>query len=77
MGLPKDSPDNVVNVDVGNHWKGLDENASQASGNWSHSWHFDDKVFAEDLFHTIQGDIDRNRIPTRKLVNGELILQKY
>ena len=75
VGIPEDAPGNVVNVNVGDHWKSLDEAESQARGNWSHSWHFDDPVFAEDLFLTIQGDIDRNRIPTRSIENGELVLK--
>ncbi len=75
VGLPSDAPENVVNVNVGNHWSGLDKDESNASGNWSHSWHFDDEVFAKDLFLTIEGDIDRSSIPTRSIDNGELILK--
>ena len=74
VGLPDDPPDNVVNVNVGKHWQGLDEEDSDASGTWSHSWHFDDEVFAEDLVYTIEGDIDRHMIPTRAVKNGELVL---
>ena len=76
VGLPSDAPENIVNVNVGNHWLGLNKNKSKASGNWSHSWHFGDAVFAEDLFLTIEGDIDRSSIHTRSIVNGELILKK-
>jgi len=75
VGLPDDAPGNIVNVNVGAHWKTLDEDASEASGNWSHSWHFDDPVFAKDLRLTIQGDIDRNKIPTRVKADGELTLR--
>lgn len=74
VGLPDDPPDNVVNVNVGDHWAKLKEGDSDAKGNWSHSWHFDDAHFAQDLAHTIKGDIDRKKIPTRTLVNGELHL---
>ena len=76
VGLPDDAPDNVVNVNVGAHWDSLDKNESEASGNWSHSWHFDDELFAKDLYYTIQGDIDRNKIPTRTMEEGELVLTK-
>ena len=75
VGLPENAPQNVVNVNVGKHWAGLNQNDSAASGNWSHSWHFDDPLFAKDLFLTLQGDIDRTSIPTRKVVKGKLILQ--
>ena len=76
VGLPEDAPSNVVNVNVGTHWSDLDENTSDAAGNWSHSWYFDDPVFAEDLFLTIQGDVDRHKIPTRIVERGELKLKK-
>jgi len=75
VGVPSDAPENVVNVNVGRHWSKLDKNQSNASGNWSHSWHFDDEVFAKDLLHTIEGDIDRSSIPTRSIENGELVLK--
>jgi len=76
VGLPTDAPENIVNVNVGEHWSHLDKQQSDASGNWSHSWHFDDETFAKDLFYTIEGDIDRSSIPTRTLENGSLILRK-
>ena len=75
VGLPDDAPGNVVNVNVGDHWRSLDEKASQAEGNWSHSWHFDDPVFAEDLFRTILGHDDRSVIRTRVVENGQLVLR--
>ncbi len=75
VGLPEDTPENIVNVNVGKYWSGLDQEDSDASGNWTHSWHFDDKVFARDFLYTIEGDIDRASIPTRRIKNGELVLQ--
>ncbi len=75
VGLPDDAPGNIVNINVGDHWEGLNEKDSEAKGNWSHSWHFGDPHFSEDLLHTIQGDIDRHKIPTRTVVNGELTLR--
>lgn len=74
VGLPEDHPGNVVNVNVGAYWNRLDEDSSEAGGNWSHSWHFDDPGFTKDLYYTLQGDIDREMIPTRKHENGELVL---
>ncbi len=75
VGLPQDAPSNVVNVNVADHWSGLDEDDSEASGNWSHSWHFDDALFARDLVHTLEGDIDRSSIPTRISIDKELHLR--
>ena len=74
VGLPDDAPENIVNVNVGEHWETLKQEDSRASGNWSHSWHFDDPLFAEDLVFTLSGDIDRHAIPTRSLRQGELYL---
>ena len=79
VGISDDAPENIVNVNVGEYWYTLEEGANESSGNWSHSWHFDDSVFARDLFITLQGDVDRHKLPTRKIVsNGELVLvDKY
>jgi esterase/lipase superfamily enzyme len=75
VGVPDDAHDCVVNVQVGEYWSSLNQDDSSAGGNWSHSWHFDDPVFAKDLYLTLQGDIDRHSIPTRKIADGELILK--
>ncbi|MGR5339337.1 alpha/beta hydrolase [Vibrio astriarenae] len=75
VGVPNDAHDCVVNVQVGEHWSSLNQDDSSAGGNWSHSWHFDDPVFAKDLCLTLQGDIDRHSIPTRKIADGKLILK--
>lgn len=75
VGLPSDAPENVVNVNVGPYWSSLNEDDSEASGSWSHSWHFDNPVFAKDLFLTLQGDIDRSSLPTRIEENGKLFLR--
>ncbi|RYU70357.1 alpha/beta hydrolase [Aliivibrio finisterrensis] len=75
VGLPDDAPSNVVNVNCGNHWQALIQpNEDKHIGNWTHSWHFHCTHFAEDLAHTLQGDIDRLAIPTRERVDGELRL---
>ncbi len=66
VGLPDDAPANCVNVDCGDYWETLDGAATRAPGSFPHSWHFDDPRFAKDLVYTLQGDIDRHRIPTRK-----------
>ena len=73
----EDAPENLVNVRVDNHWKLLDEDKSAVhpDANWSHSWHFDDKQFAQDLLYTLQGDVDRGSIETRHYIGGELHLK--
>tara|TARA_Y100001956_G_C4129254_1_gene192459 strand:+ start:7684 stop:8718 length:1035 start_codon:yes stop_codon:yes gene_type:complete len=77
VGLDEDAPENLVNVRVDNHWKLLDEDKSAVhpDANWSHSWHFDDKQFAQDLLYTLQGDVDRGSIETRHYIGGELHLK--
>lgn len=76
VGLPDDAPSHVVNVHCGDHWQQLTEpHKDQTIGNWSHSWHFHCSHFAEDLAYTLQGDIDRQAIPTRERNNGELSLR--
>lgn len=76
VGIPDDSPDMVVNVNVESHWSSLKKDDSDAEGNWSHSWHFDYETFAHDLVYTIEGDLDRHSIPTRTSINGKLVLTK-
>jgi esterase/lipase superfamily enzyme len=74
IGLPDDADAKAVNVDCGNHWKTLTKPPDQI-GAFDHSWHFGDKKFIKDLVYTLQGDIDRHRIPTRKtLSDGTLSL---
>ena len=74
VGIPDDAPESVVNVNVGTHWRSLDPDDSDGTGNWSHSWHFDDKTFAEDLAQTLAGDVDRNAISTREIGSEGLFL---
>ena len=71
VGIPEKAHSKCVNVDCSQYWE------TAAAGNKkldNHSWHFDDQRFAEDLAHTISGDIDRHRIPTRKMEGSELTL---
>lgn len=75
VGIPSDAPENIVNVNVGAYWSDLNEEDSEASGSWSHSWHFDDPVFAKDLHLTLEGDVDRSSIPTRREIEGQLVLK--
>ena len=75
VGIPGDAPESVVNVNVGRYWE-MQDAPSEARGNWSHSWHFHDETFAEDLAATLAGDVDRNALFTRERREGELWLTK-
>ena len=78
IGLPGDAHTKAVNVNCGQYFSQLDEEALSQGvdyyGNFKHSWHIGDMTFAKDLLATMMGDIDRHKIPTRKLMDGELIL---
>jgi len=77
VGLPDDIPTKAVNVDCGNYFQTLIKSEAEYDGTFAHSWHIGDDFFAKDLFFTIQGDIDRDRIPTRGFdSNGRLCLKK-
>ncbi len=75
VGLPVDASAKAVNVNCGNHWKRLKKPAGQI-GAFDHSWHFGDKTLIRDLVYTLEGDIDRNVIPTREDTSSGLILRK-
>jgi len=74
IGLPDTAPQKSVDVDCGDYFDSLDADNATFHGTFCHSWHVGDKLFAEDLMHTLAGDIDRNRIPTRASQNGRLVL---
>lgn len=76
VGLPDDPPDNAVNVDAGDYWNKHISHLPDEDilGHKAHSWHFCDKWFSKDLVYTLMGDIDRNKIPTRIIKDGELHL---
>ena len=67
-----------VHVDCGDYWETLDEDHAKKVPDsvFAHSWYFGDPVFALDVVKTIKGDIDRNRIKTRIVDDGKLVLTK-
>ncbi len=75
VGLPHTVPENAVNVDCGEYYLSLKQEDSASDAGDSHSWYFGDKVFIKDLLYTIEGDIVRDRIPTRIVENGRLFLR--
>jgi len=68
VGLPPNAPDKCVNVNCGAYYESIANTSSDKF--YSHSWFFDDKqnsAFIQDLAGTINGGLDRNVMPTRKL----------
>ncbi|MEQ8391378.1 MAG: alpha/beta hydrolase [Thalassospira sp.] len=73
VGVDESHP-KAVNVDCSSYFEGLDPDTSPHEGTFCHSWHIGNRVFARDLAMTMEGAIDRNYIPTRKMVDGRLVL---
>jgi esterase/lipase superfamily enzyme len=67
VGLPGDAHSKAADVDCSDYFIGIDKPASANAfkGTWEHSWHIGNEVFFEDLYHTLCGDVDRHKIPTR------------
>jgi esterase/lipase superfamily enzyme len=76
IGLPGEAPQKAVNLNCGPFFSKLKEGKKGAThiGAWDHSWHIGNSRFAQDLVYTLEGNIDRNYIPTRKTIDGELSL---
>ncbi|SIO42222.1 Alpha/beta hydrolase of unknown function [Rhodovulum sp. ES.010] len=64
IGLPDDVPGKAVNVYCGEYFDRHWDRAGQ-QGRIAHTWYFDDPRFMEDVFYTVQGEMDRNEFPTR------------
>lgn len=82
-GLPAGAPEKAVDVDCTEYFGLLKEDASvkaadqtEVTGTFDHSWHIGNRVFAQDLFETLRGDLDRHVVPTRALVGGKLKLTR-
>ena len=74
VGLPKDVPIKAVNVDCSEYFKTKDPQNSVFVGTFNHSWHIGDPEFTLDLALTLEGEIDREAIPTRRNDPGGLAL---
>ena len=74
VGLPQDVPIKAVNVDCSEYFKTKDPKHSVFVGNFNQSWHIGDPEFALDLAQTLEGEIDRQAIPTRRDDPGGLAL---
>lgn len=75
VGLPDNAHPKATNVNCGEYFSTLDPDTSAFKGTFNHSWHIGNRVFARDLAMVIEGGIDRNAIPTRKVIQGALVLQ--
>ena len=73
VGLPGSASPKAINVNCGEHFQTLSE-PTNPHGAWSHSWHFHDNTIIKDLVYTIEGDIDRYYIPTRRRRGDDLFL---
>ncbi len=76
VGLPATAPSKAVNVDTGDYFQAHEKTfAGKGLEFAGHTWYFNDKAFYRDLSLTLQGEIDRNAIPTRAVIDGRLILK--
>lgn len=73
VGLPDDAPGKAVEVDTGAYYESNADKFDHLP-NDSHTWYFFDDTFMKDVAHTLKGDVDRNRIPTRNGAGSRLVL---
>lgn len=75
VGLPDSIPSRAVNVDCSDYFLSKDPKQSVFVGTFNHSWHIGDPEFTLDLALTLEGEIDRQAIPTRRVdPQGRLVL---
>ncbi|MEO1732529.1 MAG: alpha/beta hydrolase [Pseudomonadota bacterium] len=75
IGLPDSVPRKAVDIYCGAYFKAHQDNFPSGIST-AHTWYFDDPNFLEDVFHTLNGALDRNEIPTRAPTNtGGLALK--
>lgn len=74
VGLPADILSKAVNVDCSEYFCTKNPKQSKFTGTFNHSWHIGDSEFALDLALTLEGEIDRQAIPTRRNDHGRLTL---
>lgn len=74
VGLLSDIPSKAVDVDCSKYFLSKDPKQSTFTGTFNHSWHIGDPTFALDLALTLEGEIDRQEIPTRRNEQGRLML---
>lgn len=70
VGMPVDTPvpGKALDVDCGPRYAtNPDPKFKVIDGMPSHSWYLEDSIWYDDLAYTLQGNTDRNSIPTRSL----------
>ena len=71
VGLPAGADPKAVNVDCATYFLTKNPATSDFRGTFCHSWHIGDPQFALDLALTLEGGIDREKLPTRvRLADG-------
>jgi pimeloyl-ACP methyl ester carboxylesterase len=77
VGLPLNCHGKSGNVDCTPFFEKLDPKKQPAFGTFCHSWHVGNRIWARDLAMTLEGRIDRNAVPTRRLDSTRgLVLQE-
>ncbi len=74
IGLPATAPEKAVNVNCGDYYDTNRARFAQVD-NADHAWFFHDQTFLKDVLFTLQGDLDRHVIPTRRTEGGQLHLK--
>lgn len=74
VGLPEQVSRKAVNVDTGAYYEAMQDKFREIS-NPSHTWYFYDQTWMKDVYATIRGDVDRNRIETRSGDHNKLSLK--
>jgi esterase/lipase superfamily enzyme len=64
VGLPESAPSKAVNVDVGEYYDTHREDFANVQ-NSDHSFYYHSPEMMIDILHTLEGRIDRHKIPTR------------
>ncbi len=77
VGLPVATPEKAIDINCSDYYIEHENTLSVKNAFKPHSWYFWSKEFLMDLVYTLQGNLDRNVIPTReKKSDGELYLKK-
>jgi hypothetical protein len=68
VGLPGNALTEAVSVECGEYYQEMikERDPKTLIGIASHSWHIGDPVFTKDLADTLNGDLDRRAISTRR-----------
>lgn len=65
VGLPEVVPEKAVNLYCGAYYRAHKDEFDDDPISGAHRFYFDDATFMEDVYHTVEGQLDRHEIPTR------------